>query len=157
MVFPVVIYRCENWTIKKAKCWRIDAFELWCCRRLESPSDSKEIKPFNPKGNHPWLFIGRTDAEAKAPILWPPDSKSGFIGKDPDAGKDWGQEKGTIEDEMIRWNHWLDGRDSEQAPGDGEGQRSLACYSPWGHKESDMTDRLNNNKSNVVLCCSWIL
>ena len=83
---------CENWTIKKAERWRIDAFQLWCWRRLESLLDSK-IKPVNPNGTQPWIFIGRTDAEAEAPILWPPDVKSQLIGKDPDAGKDWGQEE----------------------------------------------------------------
>ena len=87
MVFPVVMYGCEGWTIKKAEHWRIDAFELWCWRRLfESSLDCKEIKPVNPKGNRSWIFIGRTDAEAEAPILWPPDAKNWFIGKDPDAG-----------------------------------------------------------------------
>ena len=91
-----------SWTIKKAECWRIDAFELWCWKTLESPLDCK-IKPVNPKGNQPWIFIGRTDAEAEAPILWPPDMKSQLIRKDPDAGKDWKQkEKGVAEDEMVR-------------------------------------------------------
>ena len=87
MAFPVVIYRCENWTIKKAECQRTDAFKLWFWRRLESPLDSKEIKPVNLKGNQPCMFTGRTDAEAEAAILWPPDEKSRFIRKDPDAGK----------------------------------------------------------------------
>ena len=97
MVFPVVMYRYKSWTIKKAKCWRIDAFKLWCWRRLlRSPLDCKEIKPkVNPKGNIPWIFTGRTEAETKAPILLPPDAKSQLTGKDPDAGKDWRQkEKG---------------------------------------------------------------
>ena len=90
--FLVVMYRCEGWTVKKAECWRIDAFELWCWRRVfESSLDSTEIKPVNPKGNQPWIFIGRTDAEAEAPILQPPDAKSQLTGKDSDAGKDWGQ------------------------------------------------------------------
>ena len=87
MVFPIVMYGCESWTIKKAERWRIDAFELWCWRRLLSPLVCKEIKPVNPKGNQSWIFIGRTDAEAEAPILWPPDVKNWLIGKDPDAGK----------------------------------------------------------------------
>ena len=106
----------------------------FCCTKktLESPLDCKEIKPINSKGNQPWIFIGRTDAEA--PILWPPDAKSQFIGKDPDTGKYWRQkEKGTAEDEMVRWHHWVNGLEVEQAPGDGGGQRSLACCSPWGH------------------------
>ena len=102
MVFPVVMYGCESWNIKKAKRQRIDAFELWCWRTLESPLDCKEIQPVNPKGNKSWIFIGRTDAEAEAPILWPPDGKNWLIGKDPDARKDWRQEeKGMTEDEMV--------------------------------------------------------
>ena len=109
MVFPVAIYRCESWTIKKSEPGRIDAFKLWCWRRQihvhESPMDSKDIKPVNPKGNQPWIFIGRTDAEAS--ILWPPDVKSWLTGKDCDAGKDGEQaEKGAIDDEMVGWHHW---------------------------------------------------
>ena len=112
MVFPVVMYGCESWTIKKAEHQRIGAFELWCWRTLESPWDNKEIQPVRPKGNQSWIFIGRTDAEAETPILWPPDVKSLLIGKDPDAGIDWRQkEKGTIEDEMVGWHHWLNGHD----------------------------------------------
>ena len=103
MVFPVVMYGCESWTIKKAEHRRIDVFELWCWRRLLSPLDCKEIQPVHPKGNQSWIFTGRTDAEA--PILWPPDVKHWLLGKDPDAGKDWGQEeKETTEDEMVEWN-----------------------------------------------------
>ena len=103
MVFPVVMYGCESWTIKKAECWRIDAFELWCWEKtIEGPLDCKEINPVNPKGNQSWIFIGRTDAEAEIPILWPPDAKNWFIGKDLDAGKDWRQEeKGMTEDEIV--------------------------------------------------------
>ena len=101
MVFPVVMYGCESWTIKKAEHWRIDAFEPWCWRRLLTPLDCKEIKPVNPKGNQSSIFIGRTDAEA--PILWPPDAKNQLIGKDLDAGKDWGQKENKVaEDEMVR-------------------------------------------------------
>ena len=115
----------------------------------ESPLDYKEIKPVHPKENQSWIFIGRTDAEA--PILWPPDVKSQFIRKDYDAGKDGGQEeKGTTEYKMVWWHHWLNGHEFEQAPGDGEGQGSLACCSPWGCKESDMTERLKNNNSNYI-------
>ena len=141
MVFPVVMYRCERWTIEKAEHRRTDAFELWSWRRhLENPLDCKEIKPVNPEGNQPWVFIGRADAEAEAPVLWPPDVKSWLIWKDPDAGKDWRQEdEGMTEDEMVGWHHWLNVHESEQALGDGKGQRSLACSSPWGRKESDMT------------------
>ena len=109
-----------------------------------------KIKPVNPKGNQFWIFTGRTDAEAEASIPWPPDVKSQLIGKDPDAGKDWGQEeKGMTEDEMVGWNHWLfNGHEFEQALGDGEGQGSLVYCSPRGCKELDTTDQLNNNKDN---------
>ena len=111
-------------------------------KTLESPLDSKEIKPVNPKGNQPWIFIGRTDAEA--PILWPFDVKSQLIGKEPDDGKDWRQEeKRTTEDEMVGWHHQLNGHEFEQALGVGDGQGSLECCSPWGHKESDTTEWLN--------------
>ena len=114
MALPAVIYGCESWTIKKAEHWRIDAFDLWCWRRLESPLDSKEIKPVNPKGNQLWIFTGRTDAEAEAPIFWTPDVKSWLIGKHPNAGQNWRQEeKGAIEDEMVGWHHWLDGHKFE--------------------------------------------
>ena len=112
----------------------------WCFwivvleKTRESPLDCKEMKSVNPKGNQPWIFIGRTDVEAEAPILWPPDGKSQLTGKDADAGKDWGQEeKGTTGCEVVEWHHWLNGHEFEQAPGDGQGQGSLACYiSPWG-------------------------
>ena len=105
MVFPVVMYEHKSWTIKKAQCQRIDAFKLWYWRRLESPLDSKEMKPVNLKGNQSWIFIRRTYAEAEATILWPPDVKSQIIGKDPDSGKDWEQEeKGMTEDEMAGWH-----------------------------------------------------
>ena len=102
MVFPIVMYRCERWVTKKAEGWRIDAFKLWCWKTLETPLDSKKIKLVNPERNQTWIFIGRTDAEAKAPILWPPDSKSSLTRKEPDAWKDWRQkEKGAAEEEMI--------------------------------------------------------
>ena len=131
VVFLVVMYGCESWTIKKAKCWRIDAFELWCWRRLLSPLDSKEVKPVYPKGNQSWIFIVRADAEAEAPIFWPPDMKNWLIGKDPDAGKDWRQEKGMAENEMVGWHQRLHGHEFEQALGVGDGQGSLVCCSPW--------------------------
>ena len=106
MVFPAVMYGCESWTVKKAERRRINAFELWCWRRLLSPVDCKEIQPVHSKGDQSWVFFGRTDANAETPIIWPPDAKSWLIGKDSNAGRDWGQEeKGTIEDEM----RWLDG------------------------------------------------
>ena len=103
MVFPVVMYGCESWTIKKAEHQRIDAFELWCCRRLSQSLGQQEIKPVNPKGNQPWIFIARTDDEAS--IFWLPVAKTWLIGKYSDAGKDWGQEgKGATEDEMFGWH-----------------------------------------------------
>ena len=116
MVFPVVIYGCESWTIKKAEHWRIDDFELWCWRRLLRvfSQDSKEIQLVHPKGDQSWVFIGRTDVEAETPILWPPDVKNWLTGKDPDAGKDWRQvEKGMTEDEMVGWHHQLNRHEFE--------------------------------------------
>ena len=134
--------------------WELDCEEVWALKNwcfwtvvlektLESPLDYKEIHPVHPKGDQSWVFIGRTDAEAETPILWPPDVKSWLIGKDPDAGRDWGQEeKGTTEDEMAGWHHQLDRHEFEQAPGVGDGQGTLAC-SAWDLKESDTTERLN--------------
>ena len=153
LVFPVVMYDCESWTRKKAENWRTDAFKLWCWRRLlENPLNSKEIQPVHPKGDQSWILIGRTDAEAATPILWSPDMKSWLMGKDPDAGKDWRQEgKGTTEDEMVGWHHQLNGHNFEQAPGDVEGLGSLVCYSPWGRKESDTTERLDENSNNLLV------
>ena len=128
MVFPVVMYGCESWTIKKAECWRIYAFELWCWRRF---LDCKEINPVNAKGKQSWIFIERTDAET--PILWPLDVKNWLNGKDPDSGKDWRQEeKGMTEDEMVERHHRLDEHEFEQALGVGDGYGSLECWSPWG-------------------------
>ena len=114
MVFPVVMYGCESWTVKKAERRRIDAFELWCWRRLESPLDCKEIPPVHPKGNESRIFIGKTDAEAETSTLWPPDAKSWLIWKDADTGKDWRQEeKGMTEDEIVGWHHRLNGHEFE--------------------------------------------
>ena len=133
MVFPVVMYGCKIWTIKKAEHWRIDAFELWCWRRPLRVPWTARSQTSQSKGNQSWIFIGRTDAEA--PILWPPDANSWLISKDPDAGKEWRQEeKETSADEMVGWHHWLNGHEFEQALGDSEGQGSLVCCSPWGHK-----------------------
>ena len=113
-------------------------------KSLESPVDCKEIQRDHPKGNQSWIFSGRTDVEAETPILWPPDVKNWLIGKDADAGKDWRQEdKGTTEDEMVGWHHWLDGYDIEQALGVGDRQGGLASCSPWGHKELDTTEWLD--------------
>ena len=109
-------------------------------KTFESPLDCKEIQPVHPKGNQPWIFIGRTDAEAVDPIFWPPDVKNRLIGKDHNVGKDWRKEaKGMTDDEMVGWHHWLNGHKFEQTPGDSEGQGSLAYCSPWCGKESDMT------------------
>ena len=144
MFFPVVMYGCKSWTIKKAEHRRIDAFEVWCWRTLESPLDCKEIQPVHPKGYQSWVLIGRTDVKAETPILWPPDAKSWLIGKDPDAGKDWGQEeKGLTADEIVGWHHQLNGHGFGWALGVGHGQGGLACCGSWGRKESDMTEWLN--------------
>ena len=113
-------------------------------KTLKSHLDSKEIKWVNPTGNQPWIFIERPDAEAEAPVLWPPGEKNQLIGKNPDTGKDWRQEeKGKTEDEMVGWHHRLNGHEFEQAPGVGNGQGSLVSCSPWGHKEADTTEQLN--------------
>ena len=129
----------EGWAPKNWRFWTV-VLE----KTLESPLDSKEIKPVNPKGNQPWMFIGRTDAEAEALILRPPDVKIWLIRKDSNSGKDWRQEeKGTTEDEMVGWHHWLDGQEFEQTPGVADGQGSLVCCNPWGCKESDTTEQLN--------------
>ena len=131
--------------------WELDCEESWALKNwcfwtvvlektLESPLDSKKIQTVNPKGNQPWIFIGKTDVEAEAPIFWPPDMKSWFIGKYPDAEKDWGQEeKGMTEEGMVGWHHWLNGHEFEQTPRHSEGQGSLVCCNSWGHKESDTT------------------
>ena len=123
VVFPVVRCGCESWTIKKAEGRKIDAFELWCCRRLLRVSWTSRRSTVHPKGDQPWVFIGRTDVEAETPVLWPPHVKNWLIGKDFDAGRDWGQEeKGTTKVEMAGWHHGLDGRESEWTPGVGDGQ-----------------------------------
>ena len=139
MFFPVVMYGCESWTLKKTEQRRIDAFKLWCWRRLLRVTwTARRSNQLIWRKNQLWIFIGRTDAEA--PILWTPDVKSWFIEKDPDAGKDWRQEeKGMTEVELVGWHHWLDGHESEQTPGDSEGRESLVCCSPWSCKEWDMT------------------
>ena len=113
-------------------------------KTLENPSNCKEIQPVHSKGDQPWVFFGRSDAKAETPVLWPPHAKSGLIGKDSDAGRDWGQEeKGTTEDEMVGWHHQLSGHGFGWTPGVGDGQGGLACCSPLGHKESDMSEQLN--------------
>ena len=117
-------------------------------KTLESPLDCKEIQPVHPK-DQSWVFIGRTDVEAETPILWPPDAKSWLIGKDPDAGKDWGQEeKGKTEDETAGWHHRLNGHGFGWSLGVGDGQGGLACCDSWGRKELDTTERLNWTELN---------
>ena len=139
------------WELDHKEGWALKNWCFWTVvleKTLQSPMDCEEIKPVNPKGSQSWIFIGRTDAETVAWTLWPPDVKSRLTGKDPDAGKDWGQkEKGATEDEMVGWHHWLNGHEYEQALGDGEGQGSLVCFSPWGCKELDTTEQLNNSTS----------
>ena len=149
--------QCYGFSSSHVWIWKVDHKENWVRKNwcfwtvvlektLESPLDCREIKPVSPNRNQSWIFIGRTDAEAEAPIVWPPDAKSWLIGKDPDAGKDWRQEeKRKTEDEMVGWHHRLNGHEFEQAPVDSEGEGSLVCCSPWGHKESDMTEQLNND------------
>ena len=152
-----------SWTIKKAKHQRIDAFELWYWRRLlKVPWTVRSNFRSNPKGNHSWIFTGRTDAEAEAPILWPPDAKNWLIGKDSDAGKDWRQdEKGITEDEMIGWHHQLNEHEFEQNLGVGDGQGSLGCCSPWSCKELDTTEQLNwterKRKKREFICIGHLL
>ena len=121
--------------------WEIWFFQIVVLEKIpEILIDCKEIKPINPKGNHPWIFTGRTDAKADASILWPPAERSWLIGKDLDAGKDWGQgEKGAIGDEMVGWHHWLIGHEFEQTLGDREGQGILTCCIPWGCRELNPT------------------
>ena len=141
--------------------WELDCEESWgpknwCFwtvmleKTLESPWDCKEIQPVHPKGNQSWVFIVRTDAEAETPILWPPHAKSWLIGKDPDAGRDWGQEeKGITEDEMAGWHHQLNGHEFGWTLGVGDRQGGLACCNSWGHKDSDMTERLNWTEQTI--------
>ena len=124
----------EGWELKYW-CFWIVVLE----KSLKGPLDCEDIKPVNPKGTQPWIFIGRTDAEAEAPILSPPDVKNQLIGKDPDAGKDWRQENGATEDEMVRWPHRHYGHEFEQTLGDSEGERTQAFCRPWGLKKLDMT------------------
>ena len=134
----------ESWVLKNWCFWTM-VFE----KTLENPLNCKEIQPVHFKGDQSWVFIGRTDAEAETPILWLPPAKSWLIGKDPDAGRDWGQEEnGTIEDEMAGWHHRLDERESGWTPGVGDGQGGLACCDSWGCKESDTTERLNWTELN---------
>ena len=144
MVFPVVMYGCvldykESWAPKNWCSWTV-LLE----KTLESSLDCIEIQQVHPKGDQSWVFIGRTDTEAETPLLWPPDAKSSWlIGKDPDPGKYWRQEKGTAEDEMIWWHHRLNGHGFGWTLGVGDGQGCLACCGSWSHEESDRTEQLN--------------
>ena len=144
MIFPSRVWM---WELDCEESWAQKSWCFWTVvleKTLDSPLDCKEIQPVHPKGDQSWVFFGRTDAEAETPILWPPHMKSWLIGKDSDAGRDWGQEeKWTTEDEMAGWHHWLYGRESEWTPGVGDGQGGLACCDSWGRKESDTTEQLN--------------
>ena len=130
------------WELDYKESWPPNNWCFWTVvleKTLENPLDCKEIQPVNPKGNQSWIFIGRTDAEAETPILWPSDAKNWLLGKDPDAGKYWRQEeKGMTEDEMTGWHHRLNGHEFEQAPAVGEGRGSLVCCSPWGLRGQDL-------------------
>ena len=137
--------------------WELDFEESWVPKNwcswtvvlektLESPLDCKEIQPVHSEGDQSWVFTGRTDVEIETQILWPPDAKNLLIGKDPYAGKDWRREKGMTEDKMVGWHHWLNGYGFGLTPGIVDGQGGLACCSPWGHKELDMTEWLNWTK-----------
>ena len=138
----------EDWVLKNWCFWTV-VLE----KTLQSCLDSKEIKPVDPKGNQPWIVIGRTDVEAEAPILWPPDAKNWLIGKDPDSGKEWRQkEKRVTEDKIVGWHLWFNRHEPGQTPGDGESQGGLVCCSPWSHKKLNTTWRLNNNNLTSIWC-----
>ena len=147
--------------------WELDCEESWALKNwcfwnvvlektLESPLDCKEIQSVHSKGDQPWVFFGRTDTKAESPIVWLPHAKSWLIGKDSDAGRDWGQEeKGTTEDEMAEWHHWLNGHEFRWTPGVGDGQGGLACCGSWGCKESDTTERLNWTELSIIYYFLW--
>ena len=150
MVFPVVMYECKSWTVKKAEHWRIDAFELWCWRRLlrvpwTARRSNQSILKISPGCSLEGMML-KLKLQYFGHLM-----KSWLIGKDSDAGRDWGQEeKGTTEDEMAGWHHRLDGLESEWTPGVGDGQGGLACYDSWGRKESDMTEWLNWTEAQLI-------
>ena len=152
VVFPVAMYGCE---LDHKESWGPKNWCFWTMvleKTLEGPLDCKEIQPVNSKGNQSWIFIGKTDTEAETPIFWPPDAKSWLIWKDPDVGKDWRQkEKGTAEDEMAGWHHWLNGLESEWTLGIGDGQGGLACCDSWGCRELDMTEWLNWTDDLIIV------
>ena len=148
-----------RWELDHKEGWALKNWCFWTVvleKTLESPLDCKEIQPVHPKEDHFWIFIGRTDVQAETAILWPPDAKSQPIRNDPDPGKDWRQEeKETIEDEMVGWHHRLNGHEFEQTPGVGDGQGSLACCSPWGHKELDIIELLNWTTASTLLTAGY--
>ena len=144
------MYECESWTIRKLTAKEFMLLSCGVGKTLESLLDYKESQSVHPKGNQSWIFMEKTDAEADAPKLWPPDVKNWLIRKESDAGKYWRWEKRAIEDKMVRWHHWLNGHEFGQTLGDGEGQGSLVCCSPWGHKQSDTTERLSNNNKTIL-------
>ena len=136
----IIFYIVHNWFF-----WTVVLEKI-----LESPLDCREIQSVHSEGDQPWDFFGRNDAKAETPVLWAPHGMSWLIGKDSDAGRDWGQEeKGTTEDEMAGWHHWLDGRESEWTPGASDGQGGLVCCDSWGHKESDTIEQLNWTELNI--------
>ena len=162
MVNAIIFHRYYKLTIFELLwMWELDCEEDWALKNwcfwtvvlektLESPLDCKEIQPIHSEGDQPWDFCGRNDAKAETPVLWPPHVKSWLIGKDSNAGRDWGQEeKGMTEDEMPGWHHWLDGRESEWTPGVGDGQGGLACCNSWGRRKLDTTERLNWTELNI--------
>ena len=146
------------WELEYKESWMLKHWCFWTVvmeKTLESPLNCKEIQPVHPNGDQSSVFIGRTDAEAETPILWPPDAKSWLIWKDPDAGPDWGQEEmGMTEDEIVGWHHWLSGHGFGWSLGIGDGQGGLACCVSWGRKESDMIKQLNWTELNI-LCLMW--
>ena len=157
MFFPVVMYGCESWTIKKAEHQRIDAFELWCWKRLlRVPWTARRANQSILKKISPEYSLERLMLKLKLPMLWPPNAKNWLTGKDPDVGKDGRQEeKGMTEDEMVGWHHQLSGHEFEWTPGVGDGQKSLACCSPWGLKESETNEQLNWTELKDNLIGRW--
>ena len=145
--------RVWMWELDYKESWALKNWCFWAVvleKTLESPLDCKEIQPVHPKGNQSWIFIGRIDAEAEAPILWLPDVESWFIWKDLDAGKYWAGGEGVTEDEIVGWHHWLNGHEFEWTTGVGDGQGGLVCCSPWGRKESDTTERLKWTELYII-------
>ena len=165
MLLPTKVPQGYGYSSRHVWMWELDYKESWAPKKwcfwtvvlektLESLLDCKEIQAVHPKGDQSWVFTGRTDAKAETLVLWPPHEKSWLIGKDPDAGRDWGQEeKGTTEDEMAGWHHQLDGHGCEWTPGVGDGQGGLACCDSWGCKESDMTEWLNHAELLIDCYC----